>query len=461
MKTLLCNGTIITPEGPVLADMLLDGGRISAIGKYISREGAITVDASNKLLLPGGVDIHTHITLNIDAVQGTDVFYTGTIPAAAGGTTTIVDHLAFAPEGRSLREQISMYQNLSSGQSTVDYGFHAVAQNMDAATQDTLADLAAQGITSVKAYMTYAQRLDDEQLFQLLLRCKQLGLLLAVHAEAHDCVNSRITALLAQGKGAPRWHPVSRPAECEAKAVARLLRLAAEAGNAPVHVVHLSTAAGLAEIRKARSAGQTNIFVETCTQYLLLTEDKYQDDSEGLRYIMSPPLRDLGDVDALWQGVQGGDIQAVATDHCSFTLADKSRGIGNFTRCPGGAPGLEERFTVLFSEGVSKGRLSITDFAELVAANPAKITGLYPKKGALQPGSDADVVILDPAARHTLRAASMHGPGDFSLYEGLEVQGGIEAVYLRGELVAREGRFTGRRGAGHYLERERYRQTRQ
>lgn len=453
MKTLIANGTVITPEASLEADILFAEGRVAAIGKGLSADDAEVVDARGKLILPGGVDAHTHITLNVDEVRGSDVFFSGTIPAAMGGTTTILDHMAFAP-GRPLHEQYALYRELSEGRAVADYGFHGVVQVLDEQTIADLSFLSAEGCTSVKAYMTYDFRLSDDELLRLLRKTRELGLLLTVHAEDHEHINALRARFISEGKGDPEWHPKSRPAECEADAVSRLLRIAAEAEDAPVYVVHLSTASGLEAIRKARASGQKNVFAETCTQYLVLTDERYQDPVQGLRYIMSPPLRTAADVEALWEGVADGSIQTVATDHCSFTVAQKMRGLNNFTRCPGGAPGLEERLSVLFSEGVAKGRISANRFAEVVSTVPAKLFGLWPHKGALAPGFDADAVILDPKAEFTLHSSNLHGPGDYSVYEGMRLTGKIEAVFLRGKQIACRNQFTAERGCGHYLRRK-------
>ena len=455
MKTLITNGTIITSQETLAADLLLADGRVAAIGAGLDRDGADIVNASGKYILPGGVDVHTHITLNIDAVFNTDAFYTGTIPAITGGTTTVIDHMSFAPEGRSFHDHIALYKKTSEKRPVVDYGFHGLIQHMDAQTLAELVRLPEQEFTSVKAYMTYPDRLNDAELSDLLRLTKKLGLLLAVHCENHEEIIRLRAEFKAEGKGEPIWHARSRPAECEAEAVSRLLRLASEAGDAPVYVVHLSTAKGLNAIQKARAAGQKNIFAETCTQYLTLTEDKYLDPDTGLLYLMSPPLRTRKDTEALWEGVANGDIQTIATDHCSFTLADKAGGRGDFTLCPGGAPGMEERMTVLFSEGVMQGRISATRFVDLVSTTPARLFGLFPQKGDILPGSDADVVILDPEARYILQNNDLHGPSDYSLYEGMTLTGRIDAVYLRGVLMADQTGFLGKRGAGQLLRRGR------
>lgn len=446
MKTLIKNGTIVTAGKATLADLLMDNGMVRAVGPGLASDGASVIDAGGRLVLPGGVDAHTHITLNLDAAKGTDVYYSGTIPAAVGGTTTIIDHLAFMPPGRRLEDHIAAYRALATGNATVDYLFHGLAQGPDGVND--LDRLPEDGFSSVKAYMTYNNPVDGEALSRLLRRTKELGLLLAVHAEDDTTITELRARFRAEGKGDPVWHAASRPPQSEAEAVERLLHLAAEVGDAPVYIVHLSSAAGLAAIRKALAAGQKNVYAETCTQYLCLTDEMYRDPVQGLRAVMAPPLRKPEDIGALWDGIGKGEIQVAATDHCPFTLRDKMAGLHNFTLCPGGAPGLEERFTVLYSEGVAKRRISLERFVEIVSTNPAKLFGLYPKKGELVPGSDADVVIFDPTAEYTLHTSQLHGPSDFSLYDGMRLTGRVERVFLRGKLVAENSAFTGARGMG-------------
>jgi len=451
MKTLIRNGAIVTAEETLHADLLVEDGRVRSVGHGLPPEGADILDAQGKLVLPGGVDAHTHITLNLDAAKGTDVYYHGTVPAVIGGTTTIIDHLAFMPSGRTLEDHIAAYRTLASGNAAVDYLFHGLAQGPDAVASEGLARLPESGFSSVKAYMTYDNPIDGDALARLLRRTRELGLLLAVHAEDDAAIRALRAKYRAEGKGDPIWHAASRPVTSEEAAVTRVLHLAAEAGDAPVYIVHLSSAAGLDAVRKARSAGQKNIHVETCTQYLCLTDELYESPVRGLRAVMAPPLRKREDVDALWEGVRNGEVDVVATDHCPFTVQDKMAGLHDFTRCPGGAPGLEERLAVLYSEGVAKGRISLERFVQCVAANPAKLFGIYPQKGTLAPGSDADIVILDPQAEFTLHAETLHGPSDYSLYDGMRLKGRVETVFLRGEKVAENGAFGGKRGMGNLL----------
>ena len=455
MRTMLQGGIAVTPAGVRQHDLILSGGRIERIGAALAvPDDAEVVDVAGKYLLPGGIDAHTHITLNEPAVRGTDAYEKGTLAAIMGGTTTILDHMAFYREPETLRSQFERYRTLAGDRSLVDYSFHTVAQNLEAVSDTELAFFVEQGLTSIKVYTTYDFKLEGEALLTLFQRAAAHGMVTIVHAET-DATLARLRAEFREiGRTEPRWHPLSRPVECEAEAVAEVLRLAAKAGDAPVYIAHLSTAAGLHEIQSARASGQKNVFAETCTQYLTLTDECYADRIQGLRFIMSPPLRTQNDVDALWQGLAQGDIQVVATDHCSFTLADKMRGRDDFMACPGGAPGMEERMSVIFSEGVGKKCLSLEQFAKVTAENPARIFGL-PRKGILAEDADADILVLDPHARSCLDVGALHGPSDYSCYEGWPLSCAIDAVFLRGQCVAQGNRFTGRAGQGEFLHRER------
>ena len=457
MKTLLRGGTIVTEQTTLPADLLIEGGRILDIAPNLAAPDADIIDAAGRLILPGAVDIHTHMDLDVGIARVIDDFYTGTVAAACGGTTTIVDHLAFGPAGCSPWRQIREYHRLADGVAAVDYGFHGVLQRVDESVLDDMSQIAAdEGVTSFKAYMTYDGRLDDLDLMKVLSRAAREGILIAAHCENHGIVTYFRERFVREGKTAVKWHPVSRPAVAEAEAVERLLSLARAAGDAPVYVVHLSTRGGLEAVRRARAAGQAHIGAETCPQYLLLDESLYDDPREGLKALMAPPLRAAADRDALWTGLADGTLNTVATDHCPFTFAgQKQLGAKDFTRCPSGAPGVEERLILLYSEGVAKGRISLPRLVQCACAEPARVAGLYPRKGALIPGADADIVILDPAATGTLSTRNLHGNADYTCYEGFPVTGAIERVLLRGKTVALNGRFTGSRGDGRYLRRER------
>ena len=457
MRTIIRNGTVVTDSAAFAADVLIADGVIQAVGTALDAPDAQVLDAAGKYVLPGAVDVHTHMDLQAGAHRAVDDFYTGTVAAACGGTTTIVDHMAFGPKGCSLWHQAEEYHRLADGKAVIDYGFHGVLQHVDDRILREMGELAEQeGITSFKAYLTYDDRLTDGDLFRVLRRAREDGLVIPAHCENDGVVNFLRGWYKSQGLTEPIYHARSRPAGCEAEAVSRLLHLAALAGEAPVYIVHLSSAAGLGAVREARGRGQRHFGVETCTQYLTLTEDAYKDPQEGLKAIMSPPLRTGADCEALWGGLADGSIDAVATDHCPFRFAvEKQCGAGDFTLCPNGAPGVEERLPVMYSEGVAKGRLTLPRLVELLCTSPSRLYGLYPQKGTLQPGSDADVVILDPNGRRTLTQSALHSAADYTCYEGMELAGSIELVLSHGEIIVENNQFLGRKGAGRYLKRGR------
>ena len=457
MKTLICGGTIVTEKGTVHGNVLTENGKILRVLRQDEAlpEADEIIDAAGKYVLPGAVDIHTHMDLDVGIARAIDDFYTGTAAAACGGTTTIVDHMAFGPKGCSPWHQVKEYHRLADGNAAVDYGFHGVLQHVNDEVLDDMAQIAKEeGITSFKIYMTYDGRLEDLDLMKVLKRAGEEKILIASHCENHGMVTYYRERFVKEGKTQTRWHPVSRPAEAEAEAVSRLLYLAQAAGEAPVYIVHLSSRKGLEEFRKARKAGQAHIGAETCPQYLLLDEKLYDDPQEGLKAIMAPPLRRQEDRDALWQALAEDELDTVATDHCPFTFAkQKQQGAQDFTKCPSGAPGVEERLILLYSEGVARGRITLEQLVKYACANPARVAGLYPRKGTIEAGADADLVILDPAKEWTMTTGRLHGNADYTCYEGMKIKGAVERVMLRGRTVALNGEFTGTRGGGQYLRR--------
>ncbi len=454
MTLLIKNAKIVRPDGVFAGDLLAENGIVARIDRDIAADSATVIDAEGKYLLPGGVDVHTHFDLDQGAFRASDDFYSGGIAAACGGTTTIVDHPAFGPKGCRLGRQIDVYHRLSE-KTVIDYSFHGVVQHVDDQALADMAELAEAGITSFKVYLTYGGKLEDGDLLRILARARELGLIICAHCE-NDAIIAYLTQRLLQaGKGEPASHPRSRPDFCEAEAVYRLLALARTVGDAPLYVVHLSTALGLEAVRAARQRGQRHVFAETCPQYLLLDESRYADPREGLKYMMAPPLRTRVDNQLLWDGLKSGAIDTVATDHCPFFMEQKLAGFGNFSRAPGGIPGVEARLPLLLSEGFMRGRLSLAEVSWLCSTKPARIFGLYPKKGALLPGSDADMVLFDPEIRWTLTKDKLHEHVDYTPYEGMEMLGAPVLTVARGEVVAKQGEFVGREGYGKFIRRSR------
>jgi dihydropyrimidinase len=455
-KLLIKNALTITEFTEETLDVLVEGETITALGENLPPEGCTVIDAAGKLLIPGGVDVHTHMNLDTGVATVCDDFYTGTVAAAWGGTTTIVDHPGFGPPGCPLDHQIKKYHGLAAGKAVIDYSFHGVIQHVDDEVLRMMDILADQGITTYKVYTTYGFKLDDGSLFRVLERSKELGLLTTVHAENDGLINLFRDRLVRAGKIAPFYYPYSRPVECEAEAINRMLVFAEMAGDAPLYIVHLSSTLGLWHIWNARNRGQENIYIETCPQYLLLDINRYgQPGNEALKYFMCPPLRPIRDQEDLWRAL-GGNIDTIATDHCPFLFASqKMAGKDDFTQCPGGIPGVEERIPLMFSQGVARKWLGLRRFVELCCTNPAKIFGLYPRKGVIRKGADADLVIIDPKKKVTLGKDTIHGRADYSAYEGFELTGYPVCTISRGEVILRDGVFSGKPGRGKFIPRER------
>jgi dihydropyrimidinase len=455
-KLLIKNGLVVAENSETVCDILCEGEKIVQIGNNISSD-AETIDASGKIVIPGGVDVHTHLTLDTGSAVSSDDFYTGTVAAACGGTTSIVDHPGFGPAGCSLDHQIKKYHELAKGKAVIDYGFHGVLQHVDDNVLAMMETLAGEGIASFKMYLTYGFKLSDADALRVLRRAKELGVLIAVHPENDGVINLLREEFKAAGKTGVEFHPLSRPAECEAEAINRIALFARIAGDAPLYIVHLTNALGLEFIEAARRRGQKNLWLETCPQYLFLNESLYSlENNEGLKYIMCPPLRGPSDNEALWKGINSS-IDVVGTDHCPFFFeSQKIMGKDDFTKCPSGAPGIEERIPLIYG-AVADGKISLRRFTDLCCANPAKIFGLYPQKGVIAVGSDADIVIIDPRMNRTITHSNMHSNVDYSAYEGISVKGWPVCTISRGEVIARDGEFCGKQGRGKFLTREKIR----
>lgn len=454
MKKLIKNGILVDSEGQYSQDLLLEDGVIIQRDAMIEPDAHCEViDASGCYVMPGGIDVHTHFNIDVGIARSCDDFYSGTRAAACGGTTTIIDHMGFGPAGCSLHHQLNVYHQYAEGNAVIDYGFHGVIQHInDGILKEMNSMVHDEGISSFKLYLTYLYKLDDADVLRALWQLKQVGALTTVHPENDAAIAFRRAALIAAGKTAPIHHALSRPVECEAEAISRMINLAELADNTPLYIVHLSSALGLDYLRLARRQRQP-VWVETCPQYLLLNEQCYLRE-DGLKYILSPPLRNQQQADRLWVGIADGSIDTVATDHCSFPYHQRlEMSQGNFTRCPNGLPGVENRMALLFSHGVMSGRISPSRFVALTSSNPARLFGLWPRKGSLNLGADADVVIIDPRQSRVISHNQLHDNADYSPYEGFHCQGAVVLTICRGEIVARNGEFTGRRGYGQFLRR--------
>jgi dihydropyrimidinase len=460
--TLIRNGRIVTASDDFVADILVEGGHIQAIARTLpAAPGMALHDAAGLLVLPGAVDVHTHLDSATPTAQTVDDFAAGTRAAAFGGTTTLVDYCT-PPPGASLLAGLDDWHRRRAN-ACVDVGAHMIVLDAGATTLAEMKNLVErEGISSFKFFMAYpgALMLEDDALFNALRAAAGLGALSCVHAENGLVIRSLVRSALAQGQTAPRYHALTRPALLEGEAAQRAIDLAALAG-APLHVVHLSSAQALQAVQRARQRGQP-VFAETCPQYLLLDDSVYEAEGfEGAKYVMSPPIRPASDVAQLWRGLKAGDIQTVATDHCAFTYGEqpyglrhsKRLGLAAFDRIPNGAPGLETRLELMHDAAVLQHGLSLHRLVDLVATAPARLFGLFPRKGTLAVGSDADLVLFDPQQRWTVRAAAHHSRSDYSLFEGRALTGRVKKVFLRGQCIVDGATWLGREGMGQYLSR--------
>lgn len=446
------NGKVVTQNSLLKTDVLIKKGKIKQIGDNLNDREVI--DASGKYVLPGGIDVHTHFDLDVGIAVAQDDFYTGTVAAACGGTTTIVDHVAFGPKDCALDHQIKQYHNLAKGKAVIDYSFHGVIQHVDGDVLKKMESQIKDGITSYKIYMTYDYKLSDEDIYTVLRRAKELGLIIAVHPENNGIVNKRRRELIAKGKTAPIYHAISRPEQCEAEAINRIMQINSMAGGANLYIVHLSNHLGMQYINLAKQNGMHNVYVETCPQYLVLNDEKYNDE-DGIKYILSPPLRHEENNELLWQDIANGFVDTIGTDHCPFDYTLKTKlGGSDFTKCPNGMPGVELRMSLMFSEGVVKMRISPKQFADITATNPAKLFGLYPQKGVIKEGSDADIVIIDPKKKVTVRHKNLHENVDYTPYEDIDMECSVSCVISRGEVIVRSNEYIGRKSRGKFIKRE-------
>jgi dihydropyrimidinase len=464
MGTLWKNGTIVTAADNYQADVLSEGGIVVAIGRDLPAADHTVHDVSGKLLLPGGIDVHTHLELPVSATISSDDFFSGQRAAAFGGTTSHID-FAIQPVGGSLQDGLRHWHEKAGAKACIDYGFHANVSDMREDVLAEIADLPAAGVSSIKLLMAYKGtfQVDDTALFRTLQVAARHGILVMVHAENGDVIAGLQADLLAAGKTAPHYHLAARPAALEAEATCRAVHLAAVAG-AQLYVVHMTCAAAVEQLALGRAKGYP-VMGETCPQYLYAFEERLagtaEDPFAGAKYVCSPPLRTRADGAALWRALAGDTLQAVSTDHCPFfyeggrdgRLPGKELGRDDFLAIPNGLPGIEDRMPVLWHLGVNGGHISRNRFVALTSSNPARIFGMYPQKGTIAVGSDADILVWDPQARRTIRAGSHHMNCDYNVYEGLEVQGWPVQVFLRAHLIVDGTDWLGKAGSGRFLRR--------
>jgi len=461
--TLIRNGRVITATDDYVADVLMQDGIVHAIGRGLAVGGDVSVvDATGLYVLPGGVDTHVHMENVIGPTITCDTFASGTKAAAFGGTTTVVD-FALQTAADAPLEAIACAQRRAEPQVNIDYSLHCIVTRVDA---QVLADarhaMRHEGVTSFKMFMAYpgVMMADDAAIFQMLRQVGADGGMVALHAENGTVIDLLIKEALAAGHTAPRYHAMTRPAILEGEATHRGIRLA-ELAEAPIYFVHVSSNQALKHIVTARDEG-IPVFAETCPHYLLFDDSVYaSDDFEIAKYVMTPPLRTSDDQKHLWRALRYDDLQVIATDHCPFCMKEghlgyqlqKQRGKGDFSLIPNGAPGIETRLVSLFDIGVMQGRLSLNRFVQLTATTPAKLFGLFPKKGTIAVGSDADIVLFDPVATQTIHAEHLHSHCDYTLLEGRTLQGRVAKVFLRGELIVDGEHWLGREGMGRFVPR--------
>ncbi len=455
MKKLIRNGTVVNADRSQAADVLIEDEKIKDIRAGLPPDAADQViDASGMLLLPGGIDAHTHLDMPFGGTTSSDDFETGTRAAAFGGTTTLID-FAIQAKGTRMRDALDTWWKKAEGRAVIDYGLHMIVTDLGEAGLEDMDDLVREGVASFKLFMAYPGVLmvDDATIFKALQQTGKNGALICMHAENGGVIDVIVKKALAEGKTAPIYHAITRPETAEAEAVHRAIALAEMAG-APIYIVHLSSEAALNQVREARDRGLP-AFAETCPQYLLLSvEELERPNFEGAKYVFTPPLRAKSNLPKLWDGLKHDHLQVVSTDHCPFCFEDqKSLGKDDFTKIPNGGPGVENRLQLIHHHGVNQGRLNINRFVELVSTTPARLFGLYPRKGAIAVGSDADIVIWDSNAEHLISAATHHMRVDYSMFEGFRVTGNARTVISRGEVIVDRGKFYGNPGRGQYLRR--------
>ncbi|HYU16185.1 MAG TPA: dihydropyrimidinase [Candidatus Acidoferrum sp.] len=451
--TLIKNGTIVTATDSWRGDIYIEDETIAQLGRTIEWPADVNIDATGRLVIPGGIDVHTHMDLPFGGTTSSDDFETGTIAAAHGGTTTIVD-FAVQDRGESLRKAWETWMAKAEGKAAIDYGFHMIMREFTPELGREMKDMVGEGVTSFKLFMAYPGvfMMDDASIFSAMQRSGEVGATICMHAENGGVIDVLVRQALARGQTDPKYHALTRPARAEAEATHRAIALA-EIAQVPVYIVHLSAAEALAMVTEARDRG-VPAYAETCPQYLFLDYQNYEEPGfAGAKYVMSPPLRARERQADLWRGLAGDDLQIVSTDHCPFCIKDKELGLGDFSKIPNGAPGVETRLTLLHDGGVRTGRISLHRWVQICSTAPAKMFGMFPKKGTIAPGSDADLVVWNPERKLTFSHETLHMRCDYSPYAGRTVVGAPDVVLSRGRVIVEDGAFKGKPGSGRFLRR--------
>lgn len=438
MTILLRGGTVVSASNVKKLDVLISGSKITKVARHISADTAQVVDCTGKLIFPGFIDAHTHFDLEVSDTVTADDFSSGTKAAICGGTTTIID-FATQNKGETLATALNNWHIKAFSKSSCDYAFHMAISDWNENIKEEVASMFEQGVTSFKAYMTYpAMMLSDEELFDMLSTLKKYGGIVSVHCENHGIINALTKEKKEKGELYVATHPKVRPSVCEGEAIDRLLSIA-KVVDVPVIIVHLSSKEGLQVVRTHRKNG-SKVYVETCPQYLLLDDTVYDKKGiEGAKFVCSPPIRKKQDSKELWNALKESEIDTVATDHCSFTLEQKSKGLDDFSKMPNGMPGVETRGVLMYTYGVCKNRIKLERMCKLLCENPAKLYGMYPKKGVIKEGSDADIVVLDIKAKEIISKDTHHSNADYSPFEGVRTKCKVQSVFLRGKLVVKDG----------------------
>ncbi len=454
MTILIKNGTVVTASDTYPGDVYIEGEHISMIGVNLDVEADRVIDARGRYVIPGGIDVHTHLDMPFGGTTSADDFETGTIAAAFGGTTSLVD-FAIQYKGEHLHDAWETWMGKAQGTAVIDYGFHMIMTDLNDKTEKEMDSLVREGVTSFKLFMAYPGvfMLDDASIFKALLRTGENGGTICMHAENGGVIDVLVQRALAKGQTAPKYHALTRPPRAEAEATHRAIALA-EIADVPIYIVHLSSSEALEMVTEARDRGLP-AFAETCPQYLFLSYDNYEESGfDGAKYVMSPPLRDKEKQDELWRGIKFNDLQVVSTDHCPFCMKEqKELGKNDFSAIPNGAPGIETRMSLVYDGGVHGGRITMNRFVEITATAPAKIFGMWPERGTIAPGSRADIVIFDPEKELTLRCKTLHMNVDYNPYEGRKVMGSPDVVMSNGEVIIEDGEFVGKVGRGSFIKR--------